>query len=84
VREASARKKAAPENCAISPLHCACINPDTGPLGEKFSTKWDPVSLPFSLCPLSVRTGKVEGEMYEVRERIREGVRKEERKREGG
>ena len=32
VREVSARKKSGQENRCITPLHTACINPDTGPL----------------------------------------------------
>ena len=32
VREASTFKKATWSNRCITPLHCACINPDTGPL----------------------------------------------------
>ena len=36
VREVSARKKGGWENKQITPLHCACINPSTGPLEALF------------------------------------------------
>ena len=36
IREISARKKGGLENKQITPLHCACINPDIGPLEALF------------------------------------------------
>ena len=41
VREASAVKKATWANRCLTPLHCACINPNTGPLEALFKVNPD-------------------------------------------
>ena len=41
VREISAVKKADYQNRCFAPLHCACINPDTGPLKALFKVNPD-------------------------------------------